>query len=68
VAVVALPAVTEVPAEPAFVAVPAVPADVAVVALPEKVVAVIVFPRALTPERTYEAVLPIDALLLEPVR
>ena len=27
-----------------------------------------VFPRALTPERTYEAVLPIEALLLDPVR
>ena len=27
-----------------------------------------VFPKALTPERTYEAVLPMDALLLEPVR
>ena len=27
-----------------------------------------VFPRALTPERTYEGVLPIEALLLDPVR
>jgi hypothetical protein len=27
-----------------------------------------VFPRALTPERTYDAVFPIDVLLLEPVR
>jgi hypothetical protein len=40
------------PALPAFTAVPALPAVVEVVALPEKVVAVIVFPRALTPERT----------------
>jgi hypothetical protein len=34
------------------VAVPAVPADVAVVALPLNVVAVIVLPRALTPDNT----------------
>ena len=27
-----------------------------------------VFPKALTPERTYEGVLPIEALLLEPVK
>ena len=27
-----------------------------------------VLPKALTPERTYEAVLPMDALLLEPVK
>jgi len=56
------------PAEPAFVAVPAVPADVAVVALPENVVAVTVLPKALTPDKTYLGVLPIETLLLEPVK
>ena len=44
---------------------------VAVVAKPDNeplnVVAVIVLPRAETPERTYTGVEPIDALLLEPV-
>jgi hypothetical protein len=32
------------------------------------VVAVIVLPKALTPDKTYLGVLPIDALLLEPVK
>ena len=47
---------------------PAAPDVVEVVALPENVVAVIVFPRAETPERIYIAVPPIDVLLLEPAR
>ena len=41
-----------VPAVPAETEVPAVPDEVEVVAFPEKVVAVIVFPRALTPDKT----------------
>ena len=37
-------------------------------AVPENVAAVIVFPRALTPDKTYTGVEPIEALLLEPVK
>ncbi len=38
------------------------------VKLPLKVVAVIVFPKADTPDKTYTGVEPIEALLLEPVK
>jgi hypothetical protein len=46
-------AVPAVPAEVAVVALPALPELVAVVALPENVVAVIVLPKAETPDNTY---------------
>jgi hypothetical protein len=64
----AKPAFVEETAKPALVDDTAKPALVAVVALPLKVVAVTVFPTALTPESTYTGVLPIEALLLEPVK
>jgi hypothetical protein len=65
---IANPALVDETANPALVEDTAKPALVAVVALPENVVAVIVFPRALTPDKTYTGVLPIELLLLEPVK
>ena len=64
----ARPALVDDTASPALVEETANPALVAVVALPLKVVAVTVFPTALTPESTYTGVLPIEALLLEPIK
>ena len=65
---IANPALVDETASPALVEDTAKPALVAVVALPENVVAVIVFPSALTPDKTYIGVLPIELLLLEPVK